>query len=406
MPFAWFAALRYLRTDRVQTALVLSAVSVGVTVIVFLSALINGLQKSLIDKTLGSQPHVILTRPREAPRALVATTSKTAIARRVQPSSQRLRSIDQWPRAAAQAERSARVTAVSPLVSGAGFAVRGAAREPIVIRGVVPERLLAIFDGRPRLTEGRFGIASGDAVIGAGLAANLGVGAGDKIRLTTAQGTEDVVTVQGVFRAGNAGIDKTWVLTSLRHAQALFELPGGATALELTVRDVFEAEEVARELHEQTQLDATSWMQENAELLRGLAAQRSSKTMIQSFVVLAVALGIASVLIVSVVQKSREIGILRAVGTPARRVLAIFLIEGGLLGFAGSLVGSAFGALFAKLFERLAVEPDGKPRFPVELEPSLFAWTALLAIGVGLLSALLPAVRAARLDPATAIRHV
>jgi lipoprotein-releasing system permease protein len=144
----------------------------------------------------------------------------------------------------------------------------------------------------------------------------------------------------------------------------------------------------------------------NAELLQGLSAQSSSKTLIQFFVTLAVALGIASVLIVSVVQKTREIGILRAVGTPARRVLLMFLIQGGVLGILGSIVGSALGALFSKLFERIAVGPDGAPRFPVQLDVALFAGATLLAVGVGLLAAALPALRAARLDPATAIRHV
>lgn len=406
MPFAWFAALRYLRTDKAQTALVLAAVSVGVSVIVFLSALIGGLQASLLDKTLGSQPHVTLRRPREAPRALARSHDGTQIAERRQPSAQRLRSIDQWPAAVRAAEGLAGVTATSPLVTGAGFALHGAAREPIVLRGIDPERFLAVTNLTKKLVEGRLDVTSGNVAVGAELAENLGVGIGDKLTLTTSEGSETLVTIDGVFRSGNEGVDRSWVLTSLRHAQALFGLPGGVTSIELTVADVFAAEAVARELGERTGLDAVSWMQQNADLLRGLSAQASSKSLIQFFVVVAVALGIASVLIVSVVQKSREIGILRAVGTPARRILALFLVQGGLLGFAGSAVGSLLGALFARGFEHLAVGPDGQPRFPVLLEPSLFVRTSLLAIGIGLLAAVLPAVRAARLDPASAIRHV
>ena len=127
--------------------------------------------------------------------------------------------------------------------------------------------------------------------------------------------------------------------------------------------------------------------------------------MIQFFVIVAVALGIASVLIVSVVQKSREIGILRAVGTPARRILIVFLIQGGLLGVIGSLVGSGLGAVFAKLFESLATDASGAPRFSVQLDLTLFITSSLLATAVGVLSAVIPARRAARLDPATAIRN-
>jgi lipoprotein-releasing system permease protein len=126
--------------------------------------------------------------------------------------------------------------------------------------------------------------------------------------------------------------------------------------------------------------------------------------MIQVCVVLTVALGIASVLIVSVVQKSREIGILRAVGTPAYRVLAIFLIQGGVLGFIGSLVGSALGVAFARIFETLTVTADGLPRFPVQVKLELLVGATVLATGVGLVTAVIPARRAAKLDPATAIR--
>src|SRR5689334_10098022 len=90
MPFEWFVALRYLRDAKGQTALILAAVSVGVSVIVFLSALINGLQVSLIDKTLGSQPHITLQVPREAPRPLVDPSHDRAVARSVQPAPQRL----------------------------------------------------------------------------------------------------------------------------------------------------------------------------------------------------------------------------------------------------------------------------------------------------------------------------
>jgi lipoprotein-releasing system permease protein len=199
-------------------------------------------------------------------------------------------------------------------------------------------------------------------------------------------------------------VDKTWVVTSLRHAQALFALPGGATTIELKVADVFTADHVAAHIRDRTGFTADSWMALNAELLSGLTAQSNSKTMIQFFVVVSVTLGIASVLIVSVVQKSRDIGILRAVGTPSRRVLAVFLIQGGVLGLAGSMLGSAMGVAFAKLFEGLTLGPDGLPRFLVQVDLPLLISATLLATGSGLLAAVIPARRAARLDPATAIR--
>ncbi|MEZ4360151.1 MAG: ABC transporter permease [Kofleriaceae bacterium] len=402
--FEWFVALRYLRDAKGQTVLILAAVAVGVSVIVFLSALIGGLQTSLIDKTLGSQPHITLRVPREAPRPLVEATATRAIARAIQESPQRLRSIDQWPEVVSAAERRAGVIAASPGITGAGFAVRADAKSPIVVRGVEPERFVQIIDVRKRLVAGSFQLEGGDVVIGSKLAANLGVGVGDKLRVSSSEGLEDVVTVRGVFSVGNQAVDETWLLISLRHAQALYALPAGVTAIEVKVADVFSAERFARELAEVTGLRADSWMTVNAELLAGLSAQSSSKGLIEFFVIVAVALGIASVLIVSVVQKSREIGILRAVGTPRRRILLVFLIQGGVLGLGGAIVGAGLGAMFAKLFEGLVRDPSGAPRFPIQLEPSLFASSIALATLVGLVSAVIPARRASRLDPATAIR--
>ena len=357
MPFQWFVALRYLRDGKGQTLLILAAVSVGVSVIVFLSALINGLQASLIESTLGSQPHVTVRVPREAPRPLVEPDGVRTIARVIEPASQRLRSIDQWPVVMADVERLAGVTAASPTVTGSGVATRAAARLPVVIRGVDAERFLTIIDIRARMLAGVFDVSGGSVVIGTTLASDLGVGVGDKVRLASTEGVEDVVTVAGVFELGNQSVDKTWVVTSLRHAQALYALPGGATTIELKVADVFLAERTAGAVRDRTGLTADSWMALNADLLSGLTAQGNSKTMIQFFVVVSVTLGIASVLIVSVVQKSREIGILRAVGTPSHRVLSIFLIQGGVLGLLGSLLGSAMGVAFARAVRRLEPQP-------------------------------------------------
>jgi lipoprotein-releasing system permease protein len=127
--------------------------------------------------------------------------------------------------------------------------------------------------------------------------------------------------------------------------------------------------------------------------------------MIQVFVILAVALGIASVLAVSVVQKAREIGILKATGTLTRSVTRVFLLQGAVLGTAGSLIGIAIGTTLALFFAGLARNPDGSATFPVDLNLWLYARSVAVALTVGVLSAILPARRAARMDPATVIRN-
>jgi lipoprotein-releasing system permease protein len=135
-----------------------------------------------------------------------------------------------------------------------------------------------------------------------------------------------------------------------------------------------------------------------------MAAQSLSNTVIRFFVGLTAALGIASVLVVSVVQKSKEIGILRAMGTSRSQVLRVFLVQGGVMGLVGSLFGCGLGWSFLSVWRSIALNPDGTPLFIIEIEPELFMLAAAGATLVGVLAAVVPARRAARLDPAIAIR--
>ena len=119
---------------------------------------------------------------------------------------------------------------------------------------------------------------------------------------------------------------------------------------------------------------------------------------------LSVAFGIAAVLVVSVIQRSKDIGILRAMGATRGQILRIFLLQGGLLGFAGSLGGAALGAAALVYWHSVARQADGTELFPLIMEPSLFVATALLATVTGVAAAMAPALRASRLDPVEAIR--
>ena len=143
---------------------------------------------------------------------------------------------------------------------------------------------------------------------------------------------------------------------------------------------------------------ADSWQAANGQLVTALRSQSASSLMIRAFVTVAVALGIASVLVVSVVQRQREIGILRAMGTPRHRILGVFLLRGGIVGLGGSLLGAGLGGALAVGFTRIARNADGSPLFPIVLGAELFVSTAVLATAVGVLAAWLQALRA--FDPA------
>jgi lipoprotein-releasing system permease protein len=364
----------------------------------------NGLQISLIKQTLGSQAHIVLRAPDEAP-CLDVQGPHVAVSARLEKAAQRVRSIEQWQQVVTDVGRVPGVLASSPTVTGPALALRGGASIAVSLRGVVPELFDGIIPVSPRLTAGAFRLLGGEAVIGNELAADLGVSVGDKIRVVASEGRAETFVVGGVFDLGNRDVNKRWVLIPLRSAQTLLDLAGGVSTIDLKVADVFAAEAIAVEVASREGLVADSWMKTNAQLLVALRSQDSSRYMIQFFVIVAVALGIASVLVVSVVQKSREIGILRAVGTSRARVMRVFLIQGGLVGLSGSALGCALGAGLALFFAGLTRNADGSPMFPMELTPALFLSATGIAVATGLVAAVVPARRAARLDPASVIRY-
>src|SRR5690606_37564477 len=293
------------------------------------------------------------------------------------------------------------VTAVSPVVSGPAFARRGEALESVALVGIDAERYQRIIPIGEDIVEGTFRIGAGDAVVGRQLAIELGMRAGDKLRIDAGEGRETVVNVAGVFELGVRELDARYVYLDMKQAQSLLDLPGGATLIDVTVADIFDAQPVAARIGLLTGLKAESWMETNTQLMNALRSQSLSTQMISVFVALSVALGIASVLSVSVVQRTREIGILRAMGTTRRQMLGVFLVQGALFGLAGSLLGGAAGYALVAAFNNFG------PRLCyIPVEPGLLVAATLLAPLTGTVSAALPARRAARLDPVEAIRHV
>ena len=404
MPFELLVALRFLREGRMQSMLILAGVTGGVAVIIFLTQLINQLQVTIIDRVMGSQAHVVIRPTEEITRLVSPPGAEPPVAAVVQPREQRLRSVDQWERVAALAAATPGVLAVSPVVSGPAFAARGNSNKSVVLMGVQPDAYRRVVRMDDYMTRGAFALAGSGALIGTELAQDLGVALGDKLRVTSASGRSETVQITGLFDLNNRDLNRRWVFVTLQLGQTLLDLPGGVSNLDLTVTELFGANAVADALRLQTGLTVDSWMQTNSGLLSALANQTVSNNLIRSFVVVIVALGISSVLVVSVVQKQREIGILRAMGAGRRRIMAVFLLQGGLVGLLGSALGSALAYALLVVFSTVFKSPDGTAMFAPELDMKLVLLASLLACGVGLLAALVPARNAARMDPVQAIR--
>lgn len=409
LPFEWIVAVRFLREGRMQTTFILTGVAVGVGVIIFMSALLTGLQSNFVRRVLTGQPHIQLIPPKEVARPLrgsgqSGTRGGAIVGSIVQAPMQRLKGIDQWQSVAEVVRSLPEVVDVSAGLTGSALAVRGDASRAISLVGMEPQQYYRIVTLPEKIVAGTAQIASTDILIGTELASELGVVVGDKLRITSATGGDIVLTIAGIFDLGNKGANLRNAYVALRTAQSLLGLPGGVTVLDVTVRDVYGAEDVAQRISARTGVEADSWIRTNEQFFTAVNAQTTANTAIRFFVALSVALGIASVLVVSVVQKSREIGILRAMGISRGQILRVFLLQGGLLAIGGAVVGCLVGAAALVIWQQLARNPDGTPLFPLVLDPKMFAAALVLAGLTGLAAAYAPALRAARMDPGVAIR--
>ena len=404
MRFVWTVAWRLLRDGRFQTLLIVGGVTIGVAVVVYITAIIDGLQANIIDRTLSSQAHVVL-RPAERvnARAWHDEDGLRTLAD-VRKRTQREATIAEVDAVLGAVRAVPGVQAAAAVASGPGVAQQGGVRKAVVVMGVNLADFQQVIRLDDKRRDGMLSLAAGEALIGSELAAELGLTPGARLRLQSTAGEVLSVRVAGVLDYGVQDLNRRRVLLPLRDAQSLLGYGLEVTEIDVRAQRLFEAQRLAGDLSRVTGLTADSWQAANGQLVTALRSQRASGLMIRFFVTLAVALGIASVLVVSVVQRQREIGILRAMGTSRQRILAVFLLQGGIVGLGGSLLGTALGAALAVGFTRVARNADGSPLFPIVLQAELFVSSALLATLVGVLAAWLPARRAARLDPVEAIR--
>lgn len=341
LPFEWIAATRFLLEGRSQTALTVVGASVGVAVVIFMSALLLAVQTNIFTRVLSAQAHIVLSPPKDEARPLQDPRLVGEIAT-IQTPGQKLRSIDQWQKIRITLQAMPEVVVVSPSAFGSAFAIKGDASKSITIYGVESEFYYKIVDLPGKIVAGTARLAANDLVIGTQLAINLGVVLGEKVHLRGANGTDEIYTITGLFDLGNKGANEHSVFVPLRSAQTLLGLQGGANSIDINVQDPFTAETIAVRIAAETGLQADSWIKTFDQLFTSLNTQTIANRAIQFFVGLAVALGIASVLVVSVVQRSKEIGILRAMGASRAQILhSINLVIGkgefcALIGPSGS----------------------------------------------------------------------
>lgn len=389
--FIFFLALRHVRKRALQSILTLLGVAVGVMVLITALSLTNGFIDELIRSTLRATPHVTL-------------------------SSYDFNPIDNDTRTLETIANHPEVIAVSPYLTAQALIARRANSQLGIsgrrgfaqLLGIDPTQQQAVLDLNA-LRDLQTELAAGDTVIlGETLARSLGVFAGDEVLIADIDGRRQPFTVAGTFQVGNELIDSVVGYVSLATLQDYNRADEQITGYHVRVRDPEQADGIARDLSQQTALAASSWQNIFGTLIEQLRLQKALIGVVVFLIVIVAAMGIANILILTVAEKTEEIAILRALGASERKILAMFTLEGFMLGGGGTILGALLGLGLSVYFK---VQPYPLPgdlyfitQLPVELQAFDFVWVCALSITTSVIAGLVPAKRASSLEPAKILR--
>ena len=385
MRLSFSVAVRFLRSSKGQTVLIALGIAIGVSVQIFIGLLIQGLQQSLVDKTVGSSSHITVTSKNDD------------------------KLIDGWREKMDKIEGAdSRIKNISVTADSPAFLKFGDNAEPVLLRGVVPEKADAIYKLKAALYEGGLPMKDNQVIIGRELSELLGLKTGDKVEVVTVDRKSMELEISGLYDLKVASINKSWAVVKLAAAQEFFGYGDKVTSVEMQVEDVFAADTIAATVKDDLNdgsLSITDWKAQNESLLSGLNGQSVSSIMIQVFVLVSVVLAIASVLAISVMQKSKQLGILKAMGLKDKNSSLVFLFQGLILGTAGAILGIALGVGLLAMFTTFAVNSDGSPVVPIYFNYPFIAFSGVIAIASAVLASLLPAAKSLRLSPMEVIRN-
>jgi lipoprotein-releasing system permease protein len=412
LPYELLIGLRYTRAKRRNhfisfiSMISMLGIGLGVAALIVVLSVMNGFQKELRTRILGVASHIQIT----------GISGE----------------LNDWPTLAAQAMQHPEVKASAPFVqSQAMFAVDGGVKGSLV-RGILPDEEDKVADFRSTiksgslddLRPGEFGV-----VLGADLARSLRVFTGDKVTLIAPQGTvtpAGVVPrlksfkVVGIFEVGMYEYDSGLALINLHDAQKLYQMDDRVTGVRLKVDDLFQAPRIARELVRYINADAylNDWTKSHANFFRAVQIEKNMMFIILSLIVAVAAFNLVSTLVMAVTDKQADIAILRTLGARPLSIMAIFVVQGALVGFIGLGLGIVGGVALAlnidvvvPFIERaLGVHFLSKEVYYISDLPSELLWSdvwgvTLIAFVLALLATIYPSWRASRVNPAEALRY-
>ena len=406
--FALTLALRHLRSGKGQTLLTISAVAAGVIIVVFISAIVFGIRKSVVAMLTDVLPHITVQAAEQKASPLPQSNSTRGLTTsRVEKQNPQRKYLENWAHDVAVIRGIAGVTAVAPVVMGQGILSHGGKQLGTQITGAEPERMNTIIPIGRFLVAGKYhGLGANEIVINYKSAQELGVATGDRVRFAVENRTDSFLIV-GVYDPGrNAGRAE---YVTLRSAQSLFGTGSAVTLILVKGENLYRSDALADRIGTLLPVDAKSWSREFPDVLGSMNAYDASAYLVSGFSLVASGFAIASILVVSVVQKGRQIGILKGIGATSRQIMETFLLEGLFISLIGAVSGAAIASaliIFLGGLRQPATRPGGigEALFPSDLTWQLVAVAIASAVVTTVFAAALPARRAALLDPVEVLR--
>jgi len=380
---AFKIALRFLTHGRSQSILILVGIAIAISIQIFVGLLIDSLQRTIVDRTIGNSPHITIS----------SATDVSTIRR--------------WQQIVSEVENNKQVKAFSPSATGNAFVEKDNSNLPVLVRGFPFSAADQIYNIGDAIYDGTEYSSRREVLIGHELRKELELKVGDKLILSLPRGGKVTLTVSGFYDLGVASINKSWLFTYLGTAQEIFDFGDRVTSIEMAVKDVFQADAVAGQLEKtlnNNDIVIENWKDQNEELLSGLEGQKISSAIIQIVIIASVVIAIASVLAISVLQKSPEIGILKAMGINDFNASLIFIYEGFLLGLVGSLAGLGLGIGLLYAFLTFTASPEGAPIVDLYFNYGFVVRSWLIALIAATLAGVIPARKSLKLNPIDVIR--
>ncbi|MFH1021311.1 MAG: lipoprotein-releasing ABC transporter permease subunit [Pseudomonadota bacterium] len=410
MNFEWFVCLRYLKAKRKHgfisliSLISIAGVMVGVMALIVVLAVMTGFTSEFRDKILGINSHVVVQ-------------DYTG-------------NISDYEEAAAKVRAVEGVSGVTPYLYSQAMITSGEGGTGAVLRGLDPATAQGVLNLEKNLRAGSIADLSpgqGDGarrvpgiILGKELAAQLHVSVHDRVRLISASGPltpmgvipkVSTCLVVGLFETGMYEYDSALAYVSLETAQRFFDLPGAVHGLEVKTRDLNQADRIAKRIEQALGPNyfAKDWMRMNRNIFSALQLEKTALSVIMALVVMVAAFNIVSTLIMVVMEKNKDIAILKSMGATSGSIMRIFIYEGLVIGLAGTFLGLLGGLGLCAILSRYQFIklPDVYPisTLPVLVLPSDVILIALSATVITLVATLYPSWQAAKVDPAVALRY-